>query len=125
MNMEKNNYKDLTREEFIKELSKYYSEKLKKEITVNYDVNIIWNDNLSLSVYFEKYRYNNIDRIDLNDEDIRICFESYAKELGLELENFKYIGGIRQVGYFFKENTPHFDGIRLYFKEKTKTLIKK
>ena len=123
--MEKNNYKDLTREEFIKELSKYYSKKLKKDITIKYRVNIIWNDNLSLNVFFEKRSLSTNDIINLNDEDISMCFKAYAEKLGFKLENFKYIGGIRHTGYFTSENTPHFDGIRLYFKEKAKTLIKK
>jgi len=123
--MDQNNYIDIKKEDFIKILSEYYSKKLKKDITLNYRVNIIWNDNLSLNIFFEKRSQSTKHIINLNDEDIHICLEAYAKNKGLELDNFKYLGSIKPTGYFLENNAPCFEGIRLYFKEKAKTLIKK
>ncbi len=123
--MEQNNYKNITKEEVIKIISEYYSEKLKKDITLNYRVNIIWNDNLSLNIFFEKRSPSTKHIINLNDEDIHICLEAYTKKQGFELANFKYLGSIKPTGHFFENNTPCFEGIRLYFKEKAKTLVKK
>ena len=117
--------KDISTDEFITILSEYYSEILHQDIKVKYNVRIIWNDNLSLNVFFEKRSYGDRRTINLTDEDIKKCLEVHANALGYTLNNYKYIGGIRHVGYFTEENAPHFEGVRLYLKEKCKTKIKK
>ena len=52
-------------------------------------------------------------------------FSSFANELNYDLEDFKYCGGIHRVGYYFDEDTPHFDGIMLKVKEKRQNKILK
>lgn len=56
----------------------------------------------------------------LTNGDLRNVFENYISFYGYELIDFKYIGGIHHVGYYFHEDTPHFDGIELSVKKKEK-----
>ena len=37
--------------------------------------------------------------------------------------SFKYIGGIRRVGYFLDEDAPYYSGIQLIVREKSKKLV--
>ena len=38
--------------------------------------------------------------------------------LGLDFSSYKYLGYIRNVGYFCDEDTAVFEGIRVYYKER-------
>jgi len=116
--------KDLSEKEFLDILSSYYSKICNQNITIKYNIRITANDNLSLSVFYEKYTSRSAHIIELNDSDINKCFSDYADNLGYALNHYKYIGGINHTGYFTSENTPHFDGIRLYLKEKCKRKIR-
>ena len=40
--------------------------------------------------------------------------------LVVDLEEFKYLGGVRREGYYQGEETPYFDGIEMQTKEKEK-----
>ena len=84
------------------------------------------NDNFYL---IEHLDYDGIKRdnmIMLTESDLKAALNHYINFYNYELIDFKYIGGIHRVGYFFDEDTPHYDGIQLEVKtkEKLKTLFK-
>ncbi len=63
--------------------------------------------------------------IRLKEEDVKEALNNYINYYNYELEDYKYIGGIHRVGYYFDEDTPHYDGIQLKVKEKSKKLLLK
>ena len=58
----------------------------------------------------------------LEEDNLSNALNEYISTYNYELINFKYIGGIHRVGYFFDEDTPHYDGIQLNVKKKEKIL---
>lgn len=111
---------DIATDIFLIIIGKYYSDIYHKNILVNYNIRTDDNDKLDLKIYFEKYNAQGIDIITLNYNDIFTSLKKYANSLGYELDSFKYCGGIRHVGYFIDEDTPYFEGVRLFMKEKNK-----
>ena len=65
------------------------------------------------------------NRIRLTEGDLNYAFSNYLKNSNYDLEEFKYIGGIHRVGYYFDDDTSHFDGIELKVKEKDKNNVLK
>ena len=49
----------------------------------------------------------------------KIFINYYLEKNNCELDTFKYVGGIRRVGYFIDEDTAHFEGIELAIKDKS------
>ena len=121
-----NNYKDITTKELLNILSDYYSPIYRRNIVMNKNILISNNDDLKLQIYFEHYTpYGKMQIIYLSELDIKTCLSKYANMLGYSLDSYKYLGGIRHVGYFTDEDTPYFEGIRLYLKEKNKVKVRK
>ena len=126
--MENNNYmtKDLYTEELLRILNEHYSPIYRRDIKMNANILISNGDNLKLQIYFYNYTpYGKTQIVYLSELDIQTCLSKYANTLGYSLDNYKYMGGIRKVGYFIEKDTPYFEGVRLFFKEKNKTKIKK
>lgn len=59
----------------------------------------------------------------LTNGDLMHALDDYAKHYGYELTDFKYIGGIHHVGYYFDENTPYYNGIEMEVKKKDKNKL--
>ena len=51
--------------------------------------------------------------------DIEEALADYISSLGYVFESFKYVGGVRHAGYFIEEDTPFFEGIQIFAKEKS------
>ena len=120
--------------EVIDILSNYYSKKLNKEITVKYDLGIkyetvgngVYEETVAIpdiNFYFEDTieHKNVVAKITsyLSLETIEEILKDYAESLNYEYDSFQYLGGIRHAGYFVDEDTPHFDGMQIYVKEKS------
>lgn len=116
---------EINTDNFLKIIGKYYSDIYHKNILVNYDIVIVNDDKLDLKIYFKRINSRGISLITLNYDDILLPLRKYANSLDYELDGFKYCGGIRHVGYYIDEDTPHFDGVRLYLKEKKQEFVKK
>ena len=58
-------------------------------------------------------------------EDLKESLSQYIDFYNYDLVDFKYMGGVRRVGYFRDSDTPYYEGIKLIVKPKEKTLIKK
>ena len=56
----------------------------------------------------------------LTENDLRVAFDDYLEGSNYKLVDYKYIGGIRRVGYFVDENKPYYEGIKLFIKGREK-----
>ncbi len=87
--------------------------------------------NNHLDIYFYLIEHLDYDGIKkdiktmLTRGDLKNALSAYIDFYNYELIDFKYIGGIHRVGYYFDEDTPHYDGIQLEVKTKSKVLSKK
>lgn len=61
----------------------------------------------------------------LTETDLKRALANYISAQGYELINFKYIGGVRRVGYFVDEDTAYFEGIELSVSEKENKHVKR
>jgi hypothetical protein len=59
----------------------------------------------------------------ISQEELGYILQRYAALRGCELLDYKFIGGVHGVGYYFSENTPHFDGIKLYVQKLEKGAV--
>ena len=59
----------------------------------------------------------------VSKDDLRNVLAMYAAKKGYEMIDYRYVGGVHRVGYFFDEDTPHFDGIKLYVKKLEKGMV--
>lgn len=89
---------------------------IKKELTIQDDIPVI--------KFYLASKQNKGNIIRLSDDELRNILSSYVKDEGYELLDYRFIGGIHHVGYFFDSDTPHFDGIELSVKKKEKELKK-
>ena len=74
----------------------------------------------------EHLRYGDVEEIaktKLTNGDLYKAFKYYFEDLDYDVKGFKYIGGIHRVGYYFDEDTPHYDGVRLEVIEKEKEKV--
>jgi len=99
---------------------KEYPVSCKEELTM---------DKNGLNIAFYLIEHTRIDGVRrdistmLTKGDLMNALGAYIDFYGYELLDFKYIGGIHRIGYFFDEDKPHYDGIELKVKEiKNKTL---
>lgn len=56
----------------------------------------------------------------LTESDLKTALAHYVDFYGYDLNGFKYIGGVHRVGYYFDEDTPHYEGIELKVTPKEK-----
>ena len=60
----------------------------------------------------------------LTNEDLLKAFNKYLEDINCEAKDFKYMGGIHHVGYYFDEDTPYYEGVILTADKKEKVLTK-
>lgn len=110
-------------EDIDREIINYYSKDNDLLVSVKDDVSIR-NGKIDVNYYLIQHTGCDASRIiNLTDDDLKDVFSSFVNELNYDLEDFKYCGGIHRVGYYFDEDTPHFDGIMLKVKEKRQNKI--
>ncbi len=51
----------------------------------------------------------------LTRDKLSEVFKWYLDIHGLDFVDFRYIGNIRKAGYFIEEETPVFQGVKLYY----------
>ena len=61
----------------------------------------------------------------LTETDLKRALANYISDRGYELNDFKYIGGVRKFGYFVDEDKAYFEGIELSVSEKENKKIKR
>lgn len=118
---------DLTEEELINTIEKYYDTFLDglvgatKSMKLNDD-----HSDIELNFYIVLCDgYGETTEILLSREELTRVLNYYLIATNYEVDHFKYLGGIRRVGYFTDEDTPILEGIRIYAVEKGKKLVKK
>ena len=126
---------DIDRNSFLHLLSDYFSKKNDKKIDVKMDLTLEYKkidniDNYYDSIIKSDFFYveeSKHERTYLNKNDLEEALSYYVNQKDCLFDSFKYVGGIRHVGYYVDEDTPYFEGIRVFLKEKNdiKKMIKK
>ena len=120
---------ELTPDEVDGAIVRYFGEGKNYRVSSERELSL-YNDQIDLRFYLiEHLDYDGIKRdnkIMLTESDLKTVLNHYVNFYNYELIDFKYIVGIHRVGYYFDEDTPHYDGIQLEVKprEKIKTLSK-
>ena len=119
--------KDINQNELLNFLSNYYSIKERRDFHFNYETKII-DDGVSfgidLKIYTEVFILGKKIKIYLSKNDIFEVLNILAYNNGFKLINFKYLGTVKNVGYYLCEPTPVFEGVRLTMKKIDKTKIR-
>lgn len=119
----KDNKKDLSVDEVHETITNYYGEGKLYQVESTHELSL-YNNHLDIHFYLlETFDIDGVEHTTktmLTEGDLRNVFQDYAEKADYDLVDFKYIGGIRKVGYFVDEDTPHFDGIELNVKPREK-----
>ena len=120
-------YDTIDGDKFIEMLSLDVSLDMKDDVIVQKELDIKYVNGLmspNIRFYFDRYICGDKITVYLNNKDISRVLGNYASKQGCTLSGYKYIGGVRKVGYFVNENQPFFEGVVLEMK-KVKKKIKK
>ena len=121
--------KDLKPNELLNLLNNYYSLKERRDFNFNYETKIIDDGaslGIDLKIYTEVFILGKNIKVYLNNDDLFEVLNIWAYNNCLKLLNFNYLGHVKNVGYYFDEPAPVFEGIRLFMKKRgiTKKKIK-
>lgn len=120
----------LTPDEVDQALIEYFGDGKSYRVSIKDELKLD-KDKLNIKFYLiEHLDYDGIERglkTMLTTSDLHMALNEYINFYNYELIDFKYIGGIHRVGYFFDEDKPHYDGIELKVKtrDKEKVYIRK
>ena len=95
-----------------------------KDYKVSVREDLYVDDNRSPQIKF--YLIEHFDEINkdieylLTETDLKMSLANYISDNGYDLNDFKYVGGVRKVGYFVDEDMAYFEGIELNVSEKVK-----
>ena len=121
---------DISKDEFLKMLSVYYSEKLEDNINVMVNVSKVTSgygyseqEECDLEFYFnQEITVGNVKVVITNtlcEDDLNEALNETVDKLNYSVESFEYKSGIRVVDDYddiYKE--PYFDGVKVELKEK-------
>ena len=120
---------ELTPNEVDQAIIGYFGEGKNYRVSSKHELSL-YDNQINLRFYLvEHLDYDGIKRdniIMLTEGDLKNALNHYINFYNYDLVDFKYIGGIHRVGYYFDEDTPHYDGIQLEvkIKEQVKGLSK-
>jgi len=107
----------LTPDEVGKAIIGYFGDGKDYRVSVRDKLSVDFYGNPKMNFYLiEHLDYDGIKKdIEhlLTDGDIKIALANYVDFYGYDLDNFKYIVGFDRTGYYFDEDTPHYEGIEL------------
>ncbi len=118
----KGNTITLTPDEVNQAIIEYFGSKKNYRISVKEQVYIDFYGQQQINFYLtEHLDYDGIKKdikCMLTEGDIKNALSAYVDFYSYELIDFKYIGGIHRTGYYFDEDTPYYEGIKLNVKQK-------
>ena len=115
-----NNTLFMNSDEIKQAIVNYYGEG-KDNISVSEEVSL---NEGKPEIAFYKIEHYDLDGIKkdietrLTEGDLKNVFNDMLKSTNYEVTDFRYIGGIHRVGYYFDHDTPYFEGIKMNVKEK-------
>ena len=115
-------------DKFIDILSIYYSIKERKHISFYYNIDVIddgVNIKPDIKIYHSCCIIGEKITVKLTPDEIFEPLKVYAYNNGIELEDYKFIGNVRNIGYFADSQVPLFEGVKLTGKKLSKTKIRK
>ncbi len=99
----------------------YYSQTTTNPLDVDIKLSI-YEDEINIAIDLLEYKGEGklvcCESRPLTMEDLEKVLLHYLKNSENSYESFKYMGGIRRVGYFMLEDTPIFEGIEITVKNK-------
>ena len=99
----------------------YFGSGKNYDVSVDSELYVDFNRQQQIVYYLvEHLDYDGIQRdisCMLTNGDIKNALSAYVETCGYELVDFKYKGGIRKVGFFIDEDTPHYEGVSLNVKK--------
>ncbi len=98
-------------------ISNYFSKKLNKELPCEYELSL---KDRGPAVTF----FLGEEKLKLEETDLKEVFENYVNDLGFDYKDFKYVGGVHNVGYYFDEDTPYFHGIEISVNKKKNKVLR-
>lgn len=102
-------------------IEQYYSKGREYKVKSNQELTFK-NGKLTINFYITKFIDDDGKIKEVKEElkldDLKRVFADLIKHENYEIENFLFIGGVHNPGYYFDDYTPHFDGIELYLKER-------
>lgn len=118
----KRNTITLTPDEVDQAIIEYFGSGKSYRISVKEKVYLDFHGQQQISFYLtEHLDYDGIKKdigYMLTEDCIKNALSAYVEFYGYELVDFKYVGGIHKVGYYFDEDTPYYEGIMLNVKQK-------
>lgn len=115
------NHASLTSEEVLQLIAHHFGAHKNYKVDATSELSIDSSQPRINFYLIEHLDYDDIKRDNktlLTKGDLVNVFNHYLEYLGYELVDFKYLGGIHHTGYFVDEDTPHYEGIELYVREK-------
>lgn len=115
-----NNVFFMNPDEVNQAIMNFYSEGKDYKVTV--ETELLLNGEPEITFYrIDHYNDDGIKKdvaTKLTDSDLKNIFNNMLKQTNYEVQDFKYIGGVHRVGYYFDQDTPYFEGIKIEVKEK-------
>ncbi len=108
---------ELTPEEVKQLIQDYYSKIKPWDVSVKYEL-LFQSGKLDLKFYIVEHLDSGDIVNPLTVEGLRSALTYYADSFKYDLIDFKFIGGVHRAGYYYDEDTPHYDGIQLKVRNK-------
>ena len=103
--------KQISFDEFMNIINIYYM--IKMRIDVKFESELP-----ELNIYYVSYIGGEKIKCLLRYEDLFEPLKVYVNNLGYELIDFKYDGGVKRTGYYVDNDTPFINGVLLNMKKK-------
>ena len=114
---------NLSKMDVLNIITSYYGEGKEYDVSTRMDL-YLDGDKINIVFYIVE-KYDSVtNEIRLTEGDLENVFKDYLSNTNYDFVDFKYVGGIRRVGYFVDEDTPYFEGIELSVKQKENVLKK-
>ncbi len=113
---------------FVEIISEYMKNKLNKTIDIKIDLGTYYDAlgiGASIKLYYETLEENKSKKEIISEVEIKEALSKYVESESYQLGSYRYIGGVRRMGLFIPEDTPHFEGINLKLIEKNSVLQRK
>lgn len=114
----------LTAEEVDEAIIGYFGSGKEYRVSSREELSLDFQGNPQINFYLiehlDYYGINKKNEIMLTKTDIKNALAYYLEDLNCDIIDFKYLGGVHHTGMYIDEDTPHYEGIEVYIKEKEK-----
>ena len=112
---------DLDEDEVLDAIGDFFGEGRENGVEVVKELSLDENRQPKVVFYLVEDYLQQYDKTRLTEGDLTRAFNHYLEGSRYELDSFKYVGGVREIGYGTEPYQPYFEGIELKVKPKEKT----